>query len=145
MSKVLVVHGPNLQLLGAREPDIYGDTTLDDINDTLQFLAEKLGVEVECFQSNHEGAILDKISATDADFMIINAGAYTHTSIAIADAIRARQVPAIEVHLSNIYGREEFRHRSYIAPVCVGQISGFGVQSYRLAMETAVRILKDRK
>ncbi len=135
MKKILVIHGPNLDLLGAREPDIYGKETMDSINGELKKAAEKEKVTMEFFQSNHEGDIVDIISRTDANGIIINPAAYTHTSVAIRDAISARKdIPVVEVHLSNIYGREEFRHKSLIAPVAVGQISGFGKQSYVLGL-----------
>lgn len=139
--KILVIHGPNLDLLGKREPDVYGKTTLDEINSNLKKLAKKHKVELEIFQSNHEGDIVDRIGKSakeKMDKIIINPAAYTHTSVAIRDAIAACGVPAIEVHLSNIYAREEFRHTSLIAPVALGQISGFGPRSYYLALSAAV-------
>jgi 3-dehydroquinate dehydratase-2 len=139
MKKILVIHGPNLGLLGTREPDVYGTTTLQDINGAITTLAAQLGLEVECFQSNHEGEIVDKIGKSKAAYtaIVINPAAYTHTSVAIRDAIAAGGVPAVEVHLSNIYGREEFRQKSLIAPVCRGQIAGFGADSYLLALRAA--------
>lgn len=133
--KILVINGPNLNLLGRREPEIYGHTTLDEIISSLA----RDGVVIEAFQSNCEGAIIDRLHA--AGFggeywgIVLNAGAYTHTSLAIADAIAAIETPVVEVHLSNIFSREEIRHRSLIAPVCCGSISGFGALSYRLAVE----------
>ena len=139
--KVLVIHGPNLDLLGRREPEIYGKTTLDQTNKELYRLAKEYDVELEVYQSNHEGDIVDCIGrAKDMgiDAIIINPAAYTHTSVAIRDAISASGVPTIEVHLSNIYSREEFRHTSLIAPVVKGQISGFGPESYYLALQAAL-------
>jgi 3-dehydroquinate dehydratase-2 len=143
MKKILVIHGPNLQLLGQREPEIYGNTTLASINDSLQGLSKELGVQVICFQSNQEGDIVDLIGKSNKEYhaIIINPAAYTHTSIAIRDAIAASGIAAIEVHLSNVYAREEFRQKSFIAPVCKGQIAGFGVQSYLLALRAAVTII----
>lgn len=137
MKKVLIINGPNLNLLGTREPEIYGKTTLKDIETELKNRAEKLNVEIECFQSNHEGEIVDKICGAKGKFdaVIINPAAYTHTSVAIRDAFAAVDIPAIEVHISNVYSREEFRHNSLIAPVVVGQIAGLGIQGYLLALE----------
>lgn len=140
--KILVIHGPNLDLLGAREPDVYGKTSLADINSNLKKMAEKNKVDLEVFQSNHEGDIVDRIGKAmkeKIDTIIINPAAYTHTSVAIRDAVKASGVKTIEVHLSNIYAREEFRHTSLIAPVAFGQISGFGAHSYYLAFEAAVK------
>ena len=135
--KTLVVHGPNLNLLGTREPEVYGSVTLEEINQRLLAYAADWGIEVRTFQSNHEGAIIDRIhqAASWADGLIINPGAYTHYSYAMRDAIAAVGLPAVEVHLSNVYAREEFRHLSVIAPVCLGQISGFGWHSYVLGVE----------
>ena len=137
MKKILIINGPNLNLLGTREPEIYGKTTLKDIETELKNRAEKLNIEVECFQSNHEGEIVDKICGAKGKFdaIIINPAAYTHTSVAIRDAFAAIDIPAIEVHISNVYSREEFRHNSLIAPVVVGQIAGLGIQGYLLALE----------
>ena len=137
MKKVLIINGPNLNLFGTREPEIYGKTTLKDIETELKNKAEKLNVEIECFQSNHEGEIVDKICGAKGKFdaVIINPAAYTHTSVAIRDAFAAVDIPAIEVHISNVYSREEFRHNSLIAPVVVGQIAGLGIQGYLLALE----------
>jgi 3-dehydroquinate dehydratase-2 len=137
MKKVLIINGPNLNLLGTREPEIYGKTTLKDIETELKNKAEKLNVEIECFQSNHEGEIVDKICGAKGKFdaVIINPAAYTHTSVAIRDAFAAVDIPAIEVHISNVYSREEFRHNSLIAPVVVGQIAGLGIHGYLLALE----------
>lgn len=144
MKKILVIHGPNLNLLGQRETAIYGATTLDSIDRKLQELAQVRGVEVVSFQSNHEGDIVDIIGKTPkdgVDAIVINPAAYTHTSIAIRDAVSAVHVPVVEVHLSNIYKREEFRHRSLIAPACVGQVSGFGIQSYILGLTAAIDLV----
>lgn len=140
--KVLVLNGPNLNLLGQREPEVYGRTTLADIEGMLREKGASLSVEIEFHQSNHEGELVSWIhSAKDGTSVIIlNAGAYTHTSVALRDAIAASSVPTIEVHLSNVYAREEFRHKSLIAPVCVGQISGFGANSYILALGAAYNL-----
>ena len=137
MRNVLVIHGPNLNLLGSREPDIYGKFSLNRINRDLKAKAKSLGLGVEVFQSNHEGEIVDRIgnAAKKFDAIVIAPAAYTHTSVAIRDAISASGIPAVEVHLSNIYAREDFRHRSLVAPVALGQISGFGANSYLLALE----------
>ena len=137
MKKILVINGPNLNLLGTREPEIYGRLTLNDIETQLKNKAEQLKVEIECFQSNCEGEIVNKIGLAKNKFdaIIINPAAYTHTSVAIRDAISAVDIATIEVHISNIYSREEFRHKSFIAPVCVGQISGLGIDGYLLALE----------
>ena len=136
--KVLIIHGPNLNLTGKRETEIYGKSTLDDINRMIKEWSDKNKVEAEIFQSNHEGAIIDKIHSAEgnADFIVINPGGFTHYSIAIRDAISAVEVPTVEVHLSNIYAREYFRSKSVIARVCKGQISGFGPRSYILALES---------
>ena len=145
MSKILVMHGPNLNMLGTREPEIYGSTTLADINAMLEAQASEAGVETEFFQSNHEGALIDKIqqaAATGTDFIMLKAGAFTHYSIALRDAIASVAVPVIEVHISNVHTREEFRHKSVIAPVVMGQILGFGTDSYTAAMYVAIRKLK---
>lgn len=140
--KLLFLNGPNLNLLGAREPQVYGRATLADIERMVQERAKGLGAEVTFRQSNHEGELVTWIQEARGQFavIILNAGAYTHTSIALRDAIVAAGVPTIEIHLSNIHAREEFRHRSLIAPVCIGQISGFGAHSYVLALEAAVNI-----
>ena len=141
---ILVLHGPNLNLLGLREPEVYGSTTLSQINRSLEMDAEKLQVSICCLQSNHEGVLVDAIhnAREKHQGMVINAGAYTHTSVAIRDAIAGVQLPTVEVHLSNIYTREDFRHHSYIAPVVVGQISGFGADSYRLGLQALVKYLR---
>jgi len=143
--KFLILNGPNLNLLGVREPGIYGSLTLAGINESLQSLGAELGVSLTFFQSNHEGEIVDSIHSARENYhgIVINAGAYTHTSIAIRDAIAAVALPTVEVHLSNIYQREEFRHHSYIAPIVVGQISGFGHYSYTLGLKALVNHLKD--
>lgn len=144
MIKVRVLHGPNLNLLGAREPDIYGSFALEKIDERIKAHAEAIGVHVEISQFNSEGELVGAIhEARDwADAIVINPGAYTHYSIAIRDAIAAVKVPTIEVHLSNIHGREEFRRESVTAPVCVGQISGFGMSSYLLGLQAAKYVLE---
>jgi len=141
---ILVLHGPNLNLLGLREPSIYGHQTLEDINDILRLDGEKMQVSVACVQSNHEGVLVDQIHQALNKYqgILINAGAFTHTSVAIRDALAGVAIPAVEVHLSNIYRREEFRHYSYIAPVAIGQISGFGANSYRLGLRALVDYLQ---
>lgn len=142
--KILVLHGPNLNLLGKREPGIYGLKTLPDIDALLREVADTLGVEVSIQQSNHEGVLVDLIQGafTVFDGLLINPAAYTHTSVAIRDAIAAVGLPTVEVHLSNIHQREAFRHHSYIAPVAIGQISGFGAESYRLGLQAIVAHLR---
>lgn len=140
---VLVLNGPNLNLLGQREPGIYGSATLDDISAALTDRGEALGLTVESRQSNHEGALVDwlhEAQSREAKAVILNAGAYTHTSVALLDAIRAIAVPVIEVHLSNPHARETFRHTSWIAPAAKGTIAGFGADSYLLALEAAARL-----
>ena len=143
---ILVLHGPNLNLLGRREPKVYGSVTLDNINGLLEQEAQKLEVKISILQSNHEGVLVDAIHSSSEQHqgIIINAGAYTHTSVAIRDAISGVDIPTVEVHLSNIYGREEFRHHSFIAPVAIGQISGFGSESYILALKAIVNYLQNR-
>lgn len=140
---VLVVHGPNLNLLGEREPGVYGTTTLRDINNRLTVLGRDLGLKVTTFQSNSEGAIVDKIQEARGkiDALIINPAAYTHTSIAIRDALSALDAPAIEVHLSNVYKREPFRHHSTIADIVAGRVIGFGAESYVLALRATVAMV----
>ena len=141
---MLVLHGPNLNLLGLREPEIYGSTTLAQVDDSLKLNAVKLDIEVDCLQSNHEGVLVDAIHNARASHqgILINAGAYTHTSVAIRDALAGVMLPIVEVHLSNIYTRENFRHHSYIAPIAIGQISGFGADSYRLGLQALVNHLR---
>lgn len=142
--RVLVLHGPNLNLLGRREPGIYGSLTLAEINRALDEEGKKLQAEVFPLQSNHEGVLVDAIHEAlgQHEGILINAGAYTHTSVALRDAIAAVNLPTVEVHLSNIYRREDFRHHSYIAPVAIGQISGFGAQSYLLGLQALVNHLR---
>jgi 3-dehydroquinate dehydratase-2 len=142
--KILVINGPNLNLLGKREPQIYGAETLDGINRRIAALAVELGVEVAFFQSNHEGELVQKIQDALGAYqaIVINPGAYTHTSVALRDAISSTGIPTIETHISNIYKREEFRHHSYISGVAVGQIAGFGPDSYLLALRAAAGLKK---
>jgi 3-dehydroquinate dehydratase II len=138
---ILVLHGPNLNLLGTREPAIYGSTTLDEINANLVALAAKAGAKLDSFQSNHEGQLIDRLHAARHDgteFVIINPGAFTHTSVALRDAFGAVSLPFIEVHLSNIYRREPFRHHSYFSDIAVGVICGLGTEGYRLALDYAL-------
>lgn len=141
--KILVINGVNMNMLGFRETEKYGTMTLKDLEKDLYAFSFELGIDLETYQSNIEGKIVEKIhSAKDAiDGIIINAGAYTHTSIAIRDAISAVNIPTIEVHMTNIYKREEFRHHSYLAPVCIGQISGFGANSYKLGLKAIIDYL----
>jgi 3-dehydroquinate dehydratase-2 len=140
---VVVIHGPNLNLLGTREPHIYGQTTLREIDAGLVAHAAELGLVVETFQSNHEGALIDRIQQMHgrAAGLIINAGGLTHTSVSLRDAVAAIKLPSIEVHLSNLYVREEFRHRSMLAPVCMGQIAGLGAIGYRLALDALAKLI----
>ncbi len=139
-----MLHGPNLNLLGKREPGVYGHVTLDEINRLLQQDALGLQVEVSTLQSNHEGVLVDAIHDCLGRHqgILINAGAYTHTSVAIRDALAGVAIPTVEVHLSNIYRREEFRHHSWIAPIAIGQISGFGAESYRLGLQALVNYIR---
>lgn len=145
--KILILHGPNLNLLGAREPDVYGAMTLEDINAKLIALGEELGAEVVCHQSNHEGALIDALhdARAWADGVVFNPGGYTHTSIALRDAISAIAIPVIEAHLSNVYAREEFRHTSMISAVCKGKVTGFGARSYELGLRGLVESLREGK
>jgi 3-dehydroquinate dehydratase-2 len=144
--KILVINGPNLDLLGKRESDIYGSRTLEDISESLIKLAAELDVTVDIKQSNHEGEIVDLIqNSKEYTALVINPAAYTHTSVAIRDAIAAVSIPTVEIHLSNIYKREEFRHKSLISPVAHGQISGFGPESYQLGLRAAVSIANAEK
>jgi 3-dehydroquinate dehydratase II len=143
---ILVLNGPNLNLLGKREPNIYGHLTLEDINKMLEQEATKLDVTLSCLQSNHEGFLVDSIHNALNHYhgILINAGAYTHTSVAIRDALAGVAIPVVEVHLSNIYRREDFRHHSYIAAIAIGQISGFGAQSYILGLQALVSYLQEK-
>ncbi len=143
MTSILVLNGPNLNLLGTRQPEIYGSTTLAEIDALCERTAAAHGVSVRCLQSNHEGELVEAIHAARGrhDAIVLNAGAYTHSSIALMDAISSAGIPTIELHLSNIHAREDFRRRSYIAPVAVGQICGFGPDGYRLAIEAALAYL----
>ena len=143
MKKILVIHGPNLNLVGVREPGVYGTEGIDDINRQIVAHAEAKGLACDVFQSNHEGAIIDRLHAARAEYdgVVLNAGAYTHYSYAIRDAISSVQKPCVEVHMSNIHAREAFRHESVIAPVCVGQICGFGAQSYLLGLRALAALL----
>lgn len=145
--RILVLHGPNLNRLGQREPSVYGSLTLAEINDRLVSHAATKGIEISCFQTNHEGVMIEQIHAAEGnyDFIIINPAAFTHYSIAVRDALASVAVPAIEVHLSNIYKREPFRHHSVTAAVTVGQISGLGAHGYILAIDAALQILADGK
>lgn len=147
MLRILVIHGPNLNMLGRREPEVYGTTTLAEIDARLQARAGALGASVECIQSNHEGVILDRIAEAPGVFdgIVINPAAWTHTSVALRDAIKGCGLPAVEVHLSNVHAREAFRQNSLIAPVCIGQISGFGPDSYLLGLEGLCRFLSNKR
>ncbi|MFN8399379.1 MAG: type II 3-dehydroquinate dehydratase [Anaerolineales bacterium] len=142
--KILILHGPNLNLLGTREPEVYGSMTLDDINEKMISLGKELGTEVICKQSNHEGALIDALhdARTWAAGVVFNPGGYTHTSVALRDAISAIVIPVIEVHLSNVYAREEFRHVSFVSAVCKGKVTGFGWRSYELGLRGLVDIIK---
>jgi len=141
---VLVIHGPNLNLLGTREPRLYGRTTLAEIDRDLKARGAELGLAVDTFQSNHEGALVERIQQARgvAAALIINAGGLTHTSVSLRDAVAAVAIPTVEVHLSNLYAREEFRHRSFLAPVCLGQIAGLGAIGYRLALDAVAQIVR---
>ena len=143
--KILIINGVNMNMLGVREPQKYGNLTLKELEKELFAYSFELGIDIETYQSNHEGEIVEKIhSAKDKfDGIVINAGAYTHTSVAIRDAISAVEIPTAEVHMTNIYKREEFRHHSYLAPVCVGQISGFGLDSYKLGLKAIVNYIEN--
>ena len=145
MTSILILNGPNLNLLGTRQPEVYGKTTLADVEALCREKAKSLGFDVAFKQSNHEGALIDLIHAAKGKHagIVLNAGAYTHTSIALMDAIASVELPVVEVHLSNIHAREEFRHRSYIAPVALGQICGFGAQGYLMALDALKAHLKD--
>lgn len=141
--KILVINGVNMNMLGSRETEKYGTMTLKDLEKDLYAFSFELGIDIETFQSNFEGEIVEKIHSAKDNFdgIVINAGAYTHTSVAIRDAISAADIPTVEVHMTNIYKREEFRHHSYLAPVCIGQISGFGADSYKLGLKAVKNFL----
>ena len=145
--KILIIHGPNLNLLGKREPDVYGRVSLRSIDEALKKLAKSERVTLEIFQSNHEGEIVTRIQESEGVFgaIVMNPAAYTHTSVAIRDAVSAVRTPVIEVHLSNIYARETFRHQSLIAPAAAGQISGFGAKSYELGLLAAIHVARGKK
>ena len=144
MKKVLVLHGPNLNLLGTREPEMYGRITLDDVNQRLRQLAQQAQVELDAFQSNWEGALVDRVQAARVDgtgYIIINPGGFTHTSVALRDAFAGVAIPFIEVHISNVYAREPFRHHSFLSPLAAGVIAGLGVAGYELALDHALKQL----
>lgn len=145
--KILVLHGPNLNLLGTREPQVYGSMTLYDINMALTELGKELGAELKCMQSNHEGVLIDALqeARTWADGVLFNPGGYTHTSVALRDAITAIEIPVIEVHISNVYAREEFRHNSILSAVCRGKVVGLGWRSYTLGLRALVEILSETR
>jgi len=142
--KILILHGPNLNLLGIREPEVYGSMTLENINEKMNALGKELNVEIKCLQSNHEGALIDALhdARTWANGVVFNPGGYTHTSVALRDAISAIQIPVIEVHLSNVYAREEFRHVSFVSAVCKGKVTGFGWRSYELGLRGLIEIIR---
>ncbi|MCQ3939099.1 MAG: type II 3-dehydroquinate dehydratase [Chloroflexi bacterium] len=142
--KILVLHGPNLNLLGTREPDVYGSLTLNDINEKMIALGRELGAQVTCLQSNHEGALIDALhdARAWAAGVVFNPGGYTHTSVALRDAVSAIQIPVVEVHLSNVYAREEFRRTSLISAVCKGRVTGFGWRSYELGLRGLIDIIR---
>lgn len=146
MTSLLILNGPNLNLLGTRQPEVYGKTTLTEVEAMCAKKAKALGCQVRCMQSNHEGDLVDAIQAARGTHngIILNAGAYTHTSVALMDAISSVELPVVELHLSNIHAREEFRHKSFIAPVAVGQICGFGPAGYELAMDALFSYLEAR-
>ncbi|MDR1695945.1 MAG: type II 3-dehydroquinate dehydratase [Endomicrobium sp.] len=145
MKKILVINGPNINMLGVREPSVYGNISLSEIEKQMAALAKELKTEIEFFQSNHEGDIVDKIqsSLNKVSGIIINPAAFTHTSVAIRDALAAVSVPAAEVHISNVYAREEFRHTSYTAAVCIGQIAGFGIDGYLFALRKIAAVIME--
>ncbi len=142
--KIFVINGVNMNMLGIREPEKYGTMTLKDLEKSLYAFSFELGIDIDVYQSNHEGEIVEKIHSAynNADGILINAGAYTHTSLAIRDAIAAVNIPTVEIHITNIHAREDFRHKSLIAPVCMAQISGFGTDSYKLGLKGLVDFLK---
>jgi 3-dehydroquinate dehydratase-2 len=142
--KILILHGPNLNLLGAREPEVYGSMTLENINEKLIEIGKELNAEIKCLQSNHEGVLIDALhdARAWANGIVFNPGGYTHTSVALRDAISAIQIPVIEVHLSNVYAREEFRHTSFVSAVCKGKVTGFGWKSYELGLRGLIDIIK---
>jgi len=142
--KILVLHGPNLNLLGTREPDRYGSQTLVSLNAEITQLGDELGVSLSCFQSNHEGELVDQIQQAEVAGFLINAAAYTHTSIAIRDALLARALPFVEIHLSNVYSREVFRHQSYLSDIAIGIVSGFGTNSYLLGLRAIYDHLRSK-
>jgi 3-dehydroquinate dehydratase-2 len=144
MSAILILHGPNLNLLGVRETDIYGGMTLEEIDRRLRQAGEEMGLQVRCLQSNHEGELIDALheARSWAAGVVFNPAGYTHTSVALRDAVAAIRLPVVEVHLSNVYGREAFRHESLIAPVCTGQIAGFGWRSYLLGLYALAGIIQ---
>jgi len=141
--KILSLHGANLNLLGTREPEVYGSLTLESLNEKLIAEGQKMSVEITCQQSNHEGTLIDALHSANewADGVVFNPAGYTHTSVALRDAIASIEIPVVEVHISNVYAREEFRHKSLVSAVCVGKISGFGWMSYKLALEALVEML----
>lgn len=144
--QILVLNGPNLQLLGTRKPDVYGVQTLADVEKRLANAAADLGVHIECRQSNHEGDLVDWIGCARGAYsgLLINAGAYSHTSVAIRDAVEASDLPAVEVHISNVYARESFRHHSWLSAVCIGQVCGFGIAGYQWGLYALVGYLKEK-
>ena len=142
--KILILHGPNLNLLGTREPEVYGSTKLHELNESLIALGKEFNAEVTCLQSNHEGALIDALheARTQANGVVFNPGGYTHTSVALRDAISAIQIPVIEVHISNVHAREELRHKSMISAVCKGTVTGFGLKSYELGLRGLIDIIR---